>query len=924
MKTLLSLLLSLLPLVAFSQVVTTLPAIPTETSEVTIVFHADEGTKGLMDFTGDVYAHTGVITDESAGGSDWKYTVADWGVNVPEAKMTRVAANTYELAITPDVRSFYGVPEGEKILEMAFVFRSATQVDGEWKEGKDTGGKDIFVTVYQVGLTAVISSPADGALFDPGETITVAGQTAGAVQTLLLLNGAEVASTALAELSYSFAAPASGSYELVLQAFAGDEVAADTVYFFIKEPVVQEPIPAGLRKGVNVLNNQSVILVLQAPGKGYVYALGDFNNWQPVPQAQMKRDGELFWLTVEGLQPGVEYAYQYYIDGELRVADPYTNKVLDPWNDKYIPERIYPDLKPYPVGKTDGIVSVFTTTPQLYQWKTGDFTPPPPEKMVVYEILIRDFTANQDIKTITDTLSYLKRLGVNAIELMPFNEFEGNDSWGYNPSFYFATDKAYGTFNDYKEFVDSCHSKGIAVIMDMVLNHSYGQSPLVQMYFEDGKPAADNPWYNRNSNMQNPDAQWGYDFNHESPYTQALVDSINAYWMKELRVDGFRFDFTKGFTNTPYPPDSWASDYDPSRIAILTRMTTEIRKRNPQSVVIFEHLSENREEQELSQQDILLWGNMNSSFSEAVMGYNQDGKSDFSWASYQKRGWEEPHVLAYMESHDEERVMYRALTYGNSSGSYNVKEPVNSILRSAMAGVFLISIPGPKMIWQFGELGYDISIDQGGRLSQKPPKWEYLQVPEREALLLFYTDIIRLKKEEAVFSTTDFQLDVGGALKKITLNNEDADVRLIGNFGVVQGTIAPGFSKPGWWYNHFQGDSIQVNDPGMTVMLNPGEFALYTSKRMEGFRNLTATGPEMEEQANVKVFPNPVNGYLNIESDEPITSILLYNLSGQKVLQQSNKGISGINVAHLPNGVYIMQLKFDRRESVFQKVIVSN
>jgi 1,4-alpha-glucan branching enzyme len=47
---------------------------------------------------------------------------------------------------------------------------------------------------------------------------------------------------------------------------------------------------------------------------------------------------------------------------------------------------------------------------------------------------------------------------VNAVELMPINEFEGNDSWGYNPSFYFATDKAYGTPNDYKQFIDEAHN----------------------------------------------------------------------------------------------------------------------------------------------------------------------------------------------------------------------------------------------------------------------------------------------------------------------------------------------------------------------------------------------------------------------------------------------------------------------------------
>src|SRR5690606_13569406 len=104
-------------------------------------------------------------------------------------------------------------------------------------------------------------------------------------------------------------------------------------------------------------------------------------------------------------------------------------------------------------------------------------------------------------------------------------------------------------------------------------NHSYGQSPLVRMYFENGKPAANNPWYNVDHNFQNTDAHWGYDFNHESPHTKAFVDSVNAFWLTHYKVDGFRFDFTKGFSNTVYGPSDWGSAYDAARIANLKRMT---------------------------------------------------------------------------------------------------------------------------------------------------------------------------------------------------------------------------------------------------------------------------------------------------------------------------------------------------------------
>lgn len=895
-----------------AQVVTTQPAIPVEGSEIVVTFDATQGTGGLEGYTGDVYAHTGVITSESTGDSDWKYVVADWGVNIEKAKMTRVADNTYELTLSPNLRDYYNVPEGEEILKMAFVFRSASQIDGSWIEGKAEGGKDILLEVYTAGLTALLSSPADGSLFEPGTLITVEGQGQDSEELNLFLDGTSVATSSTAELTYSFAAPNEGSHQLVLVASSGTEADADTVDFYIQESVTVEPRPNGLKNGANIVDENTVTLLLQAPEKSFVYVLGDFNNWEPRPDAQMKKDGAFFWLTISGLTAGEEYAYQYYIDGEVKIADPYANKVLDPWNDRYIPEDIYPNLKPYPTASgADGIVSVFTTSPEEYQWQTTEFSAPATENLVIYELLIRDFTSAQDIKTVTDTLDYLQRLGVNAIELMPFNEFEGNDSWGYNPSFYFATDKAYGTINDYKRFVDECHARGIAVIMDMVLNHSFGQSPLVQMYWADGKPAANNPWYNRDHNMANTDAQWGYDFNHESEYTKALIDSINAFWMSEFKIDGFRFDFTKGFTNTYYGPSSWASDFDQARIDILKRMTNEIWKRNSDAIVIFEHLSDNSEETVLADHGVLLWGNMNHPFSQAVMGYNENGESDFSWASYKQRGWSSPSVVAYMESHDEERVMYRAKNFGNSSGDYNVAELENAVLRSGMAAAFLMTIPGPKMIWQFGELGYDISIDDGGRLGQKPPKWEYLENYARESLWNFYGGMIFLKKNEEVFNTTDFEMDVNGAVKSIGLNGTDVDIRLVGNFGVESSRKAPSFSRVGWWYNHFQGDSINVTDVNMEVALQAGEFRLYTSRKLQGFRNVTSSGPEVfNNPKEVRVFPNPVDDQLFVHAGngKQLESVVIYDLTGRVVHQEKLSGENSVGVSDLSHGMYILEV----------------
>jgi 1,4-alpha-glucan branching enzyme len=159
---------------------------------------------------------------------------------------------------------------------------------------------------------------------------------------------------------------------------------------------------------------------------------------------------------------------------------------------------------------------------------------------------------------------------------MPVSEFEGNISWGYNVSLHNAIDKYYGGSQKLKAFIDAAHSQGIAVIADVVFNHAFGQNPMVQMYWNasQNKLANDNPWFN-------PDARHpynvGFDFNHESPSTKRYVNQILKDWLVEYRFDGFRFDLSKGFTQTNNPNDvnKWGQ-YDASRIAILKGYADQI------------------------------------------------------------------------------------------------------------------------------------------------------------------------------------------------------------------------------------------------------------------------------------------------------------------------------------------------------------
>ena len=198
-----------------------------------------------------------------------------------------------------------------------------------------------------------------------------------------------------------------------------------------------------------------------------------------------------------------------------------------------------------------------------------------PDDIVIYEMHFRDFTSTGDINGAMEKLDYLQALGVNAIELMPVQEFEGNDSWGYNPCSYFALDKAYGTRRMYREFVDACHSRGIAVLVDVVYNQATGAHPYAKLYWDatNNKTASNNPWFNVDA--PHPYSVF-HDWNHEFELTREHVKKSLRYLLEEYKVDGFRFDLTKGFTNKN-STESTASNYDQSRIDILKDYNNAIR-----------------------------------------------------------------------------------------------------------------------------------------------------------------------------------------------------------------------------------------------------------------------------------------------------------------------------------------------------------
>ncbi len=820
------------------------PVKPDADGPCTIKFNAPDGSE-LFGYTGDLYAHLGLIVDD-----EWAFVPADWKENTDKCKFTNLGENSWELKIEPSIREFFGSGE-TPLTRLAIVIRSA---DGSLQTRPD-----------------------------------------------------------------QFNSIKDNKYQLVP---------------FVPDPVVDEAMPADLNHGINIHDDNSVTFVLYAADKDgamhdYCYLVGDWNNFERVPEGIMKRDAAAgcWWLKVEGFDPDQEYRYNFRLGNppasDIVVSDPYTEIVYDQWNDQYI------DGAPaFPEG-AKALVSAFQINKPVYNWKHSDFKIEDKNDLVIYEMHFRDFTTSQDIAGAMAQLDYIENLGVNAIELMPIQEFDGNNSWGYNPNHWFALDKYYGTREEYKDFIDECHARGIAVIIDVVYNHATGSHTWAKMWWDGANncTAENNPWFNV---LPTHPYNVYHDMNHENEMVKEHVKRSLEYLLTEYDVDGFRFDLTKGFTQKKTDPDvgAWGR-YDQSRVDILKGYADHIWSVNSDAVVIFEHLSDWDEEKVLAEHGIQLWRNVNHEYRTAVTG----GAGNFGnmYSTDPFGGF-----VGYMESHDEERICYGAgvdassvtwgicgtltnwssditmaadgvffsaknvtfkaddmfkirkvgewddafnygastkgyklplnteyeLTLGSGSqdmavpaaGTYDVyfslaakkvwlmeagkrpadpsvtpgggaaEDPLTVAMRRAGASAaFFLTVPGPKMIWQFGEIGYDYSIDYNDRTGEKPVVTDqYMAVPARKALYDTYAALLKFRRENPRFFDSDasFTWTPTGNLKKITCTVDGKSFHVVGNFDKQNVT----YTVPsGTWTDYINGGTVSGN-----ITLKEGEFRLLT------------------------------------------------------------------------------------------------
>ncbi len=912
---------------------------------ITVDLSQDE-CNGIPTSATKVYMHSGIGNEANAFGFS---VIGNWGQDDGVGEMTSQGNGIFSITITPS--DYYGLtPEqASNATRMGIVFRNATGT----QEMKDPNGATCEDFIFNVGSFQLeLTNPTTSAIIlDFGEQFTITANTSLNADFSLTANGTVInTQTNTQNYSYTLSANADIAFELVATQTGGTDTKSENFNLLLTPDPNLLPVPAGMENGINFdpSNPDEITLVLYAPNKDFIHVANNLpdSDYAISNTYLMNIDPiqDKHWITIDlsNRTDQNNFYYEYVIENEFRVPDPFSRLSLNQFNDPFImSEGVFPGLPSFPTDKTSNILTWVRLNQPEYDWQIPDFDRPDQEDLVVYELLIRDFDENHSYQDVIDRLDYLEELGINAIQLMPISEFDNNDSWGYNPSLHMSIDKYYGTPEKFKELVDEAHARGMAVILDVVYNHGTGQSPYFRMYNDcngcfGGNATAENPLFAEFD--PNPTFSFFEKINHNKPFTHEWLDMLNKYWLEEYNIDGFRFDFTKGFTMTPGD----GGGYDQTRINNLTRMYNEIRTFDEEAYVILEHFAPDSEEQVLinhrfdgsnpNENGMMTWGNVNFQYGQASMGYDN---SDFSRVSYKGRvnsqSWSPHSILGYMESHDEERQMYRNNNFGNGNGGYQITDLNTGLERLELIGAFYFTVPGPKMIWQFGEIGFDYSINHcpdgtisdDCRTAQKPLVWNYLNNPNRMEVYDTWKKLIQFKRQDPIFKTTNFTLEVGNDVeKKIFLVNDNAAVgeiryvTVIGNFGLTPITSQPFFQEAGTWYDVLTETPYDVTNTAMGITLQPGEFIVFANELPDETLSVNDV-----ERNLVNLYPNPAQNKFAINTNA--NNVEVYNITGKKVLEYNGNFSANhpFDVSNLTTGMYLVKVKNDDFTSTTKLII---
>ena len=933
--------------VGFAQVSWQSGTNPEQNQPGTLLFNLT-GTP-LAGAAGTLYLHSGVTLN----GAAWQNVIGSWGNNTTQPALTLVSTNQYKLDISTSVQQFYSVAAGS-ITKINMVVRNAAG---------STQTADLSLNVGSFDVT--LSAPAENSISlwntSSGSLPVTAANTGGDASYALWNPLGVMVDSVPSAVSYSsgIASPMNGQYRLSCRKGA----VSFQKYFQVIISVLTEnqAIPANMKDGVNYNSGDfsKAILVLNAPGKEFVYVAGNFNNWNPGSGYAMKKDptSGKFWLEISGLVSGQWYAFQYWVCDNtplanspkaVKTADPFSTLVLSPFDDpEIVTLGVYPGL---PVYKTiapgqDREVSVIQTGPNAYWQYNWSGAAKPNQSLsrkdlVIYEVLVRDFDSRRTYQDLIDRFQYFKDLKINALQLMPVMEFEGNLSWGYNPSYHMAPDKRYGSPAKLKELIDLCHQNGIAVILDIALNHVFGRSPLERMWMLD----TDNDGWGNGISSDNPycnvvprhTLNVGSDLNHfrePENLTNTYVQRTVEEWINEYRIDGFRWDLTQGFTNACSANDAGCTGSNqPDRMSKLKWYADMQWTIDPNFYVIFEHWSfgeiptyTNYRLGETPAKGIMCWKRGDEDYANVLKGNlaNVSGITDAG--NYRIQG--------NMESHDEERIMYKAVNEGGqTNGNLN-----KALARMPALGSVFFLVPGPKMIWHFAELGWNLSqntcnngtINNNCRLDTKPqPQWaqNWMDQPARRKIYDDWAKMIELRTKAPLFENGNhgFNFSVQGRPRLDVWTSTQPSTSLSyaliqTNFTNNEATFQSNFPFTGTWYNLLDNTPLNVTSLTQNITLAAdGGYVVYGNAP----NTFVSTDPRISLNKQLLNIQNPVQGKIaRIHFTVPTEGKVVLNLStleGKRIFSESvngNLGTVSIQVP-FPTGIYLLEMVTDKGKIV--------
>jgi len=565
-------------------------------------------------------------------------------------------------------------------------------------------------------------------------------------------------------------------------------------------PVAAEEIPAVAAStaddpfalptlGATIKEDGTVTFALHAPGKKSVSVIGSFNDWSPNAHP-MQEDETGTWIISIELPPG-KHQYQYMIDGRAALADPYSRDVT--WkdaegNENWLPENARTELE---VGATP------------FVWTATNYVRPSLDNLVVYEFHLEDFLGGaKGFTGMIERLDYIRDLGFTAISALPFHEFTGSKSWGYNPAFHFAPETSYGTPDELKQLIDAAHQRGLMVIMDLVLNHMDQNSALYQLY---GKDYDASPYFHYFEGEN-----WGFpDLDQPHRAVKRYAADVIKYWLTEYRMDGIRYDATRFTDWNGY--NNWGASW----FAYIGRQT------DPASYHIAEHMPSdpalvNDTEIDTTWHEYFRWrlremienGHMDRNELENIVNPLRVGYTN----GIQR--------MSYIESHDEERLMWELKQRGFATEERE--------RRCILGMTFTLTSPGTAMIYSGQEFGeYTRKV-----VGENPLQWDLLENPVGQAIKSATEKLVKLRTSNEALQKGDVAFlhhEQPEGMTAFRRNYDDQSVIVAANLGRGANTMDILFE--GTWSNLFTGATFtESGEFTKAIALQPGEAMVFVKK----------------------------------------------------------------------------------------------